>query len=260
MKISFLTLFPQLLIPWLSEAIIGRAVKSQLLEFDVRDIRSATTDKHRMVDDTPYGGGAGMVLKVDVLENALRGIEGADEVILLTPAGGRFTQKIAEELSKKQHLVLLCGRYEGFDARVESLVTRELSLGDFVMMGGEAAALCVVEAVTRLIPGVLGDAESHVQDSFSSGILDYPEFTRPLVWNGLEVPEILRGGNHAVINTWRRRESLRRTLERRPDLLPKAGLGVEDSKLLLELGVTSEQLLDWGLEIPSPKGSRKRIQ
>ena len=260
MKISFLTLFPQLLIPWLSEAIIGRAVKSQLLEFDIRDIRSATTDKHRMVDDTPYGGGAGMVLKVDVLENALRGIEGADEVILLTPAGGRFTQKIAEELSKKQHLVLLCGRYEGFDARVESLVTRELSLGDFVMMGGEAAALCVVEAVTRLIPGVLGDAESHVQDSFSSGILDYPEFTRPLVWNGLEVPEILRGGNHAVINTWRRRESLRRTLERRPDLLPQAGLGVEDSKLLLELGVTSEQLLDWGLEIPSPKVRRRRIQ
>ena len=260
MKISFLTLFPQLLIPWLSEAILGRAVKSQLLEFDIRDIRNATTDKHRMVDDTPYGGGAGMVLKVDVLENALRGIEGADEVILLTPAGGRFTQKIAEELSKKQHLVLLCGRYEGFDARVESLVTRELSLGDFVMMGGEAAALCVVEAVTRLIPGVLGDAESHVQDSFSSGILDYPEFTRPLVWNGLEVPEILRGGNHAVINTWRRRESLRRTLERRPDLLPQAGLGVEDSKLLLELGVTSEQLLDWGLEIPSPKVRRRRIQ
>jgi tRNA (guanine37-N1)-methyltransferase len=261
MKISFLTLFPQLLAPWLSEAILGRAVKSGFLEFDVRDIRNATTDKHRMVDDTPYGGGAGMVLKVDVLENALKALSPADEVILLTPAGEKFTQKIAEELSTKQHIVLLCGRYEGFDARVETLVTRELSIGDFVMMGGEAAALCIVEAVTRLIPGVLGDSDSHEQDSFSSGILDYPEFTRPQVWNGLEVPEILRGGNHAAINTWRRREALRRTLERRSDLIPKAGLTAQDSKLLLELGVTPEQLLEWGLEIPPPpKIKRKRSQ
>jgi tRNA (guanine37-N1)-methyltransferase len=261
MKISFLTLFPQLLAPWLSEAILGRAVKSGFLEFDVRDIRNATTDKHRMVDDTPYGGGAGMVLKVDVLENALKALSPADEVILLTPAGEKFTQKIAEELSTKQHIVLLCGRYEGFDARVETLVTRELSIGDFVMMGGEAAALCIVEAVTRLIPGVLGDSDSHEQDSFSSGILDYPEFTRPQVWNGLEVPEILRGGNHAAINTWRRREALRRTLERRSDLIPKAGLTAQDSKLLLELGLTPEQLLEWGLEIPPPpKIKRKRSQ
>jgi tRNA (guanine37-N1)-methyltransferase len=261
MKISLLTLFPQLLMPWLSEAILGRAVKSGLLEFDVRDIRNATTDKHRMVDDTPYGGGAGMVLKVDVLENALKATSPADEVILLTPAGERFNQTIAEELSKKQHLVLICGRYEGFDARVETLVTRELSLGDFVMMGGEAAALCMIEAVTRLVPGVLGDSDSHEQDSFSSGILDYPEFTRPQVWNGLEVPEILRGGNHAAINTWRRREALRRTLERRPDLISKAGLSVQDSKLLLELGVSLEQLLDWKLELPPPpKVKRKRSQ
>jgi tRNA (guanine37-N1)-methyltransferase len=261
MKISLLTLFPQLLTPWLSEAIIGRAVKNDLLEFDVHDIRNATTDKHRMVDDTPYGGGAGMVLKVDVLENALKALIPADEVILLTPAGEKFTQEIAEQLSQKQHIVVLCGRYEGFDARVETLVTRELSLGDFVMMGGEAAALCVVEAVTRLVPGVLGDADSHEQDSFSSGILDYPEFTRPQVWNGLEVPEILRGGNHAAIATWRRREALRRTLERRPDLIPKAGLTVQDSKLLLELGVGLEQLLDWKLELPAPpKVKRKRSQ
>jgi tRNA (guanine37-N1)-methyltransferase len=259
MKISLLTLFPQLLTPWLSEAILGRAVKSGLLEFDVRDIRNATTDKHRMVDDTPYGGGAGMVLKVDVLENALNALEPSDEVILLTPAGGTFTQALAEELSVKQHIVLLCGRYEGFDARVETLVTREVSLGDFVMMGGEAAALCVIEAVTRLIPGVLGDADSHEQDSFSSGILDYPEFTRPQVWNGLEVPEILRGGNHAAIATWRRREALRRTLERRPDLIPKAGLTVQDSALLLELGVSPEQLLEWKFELPPPpKAKRKR--
>jgi tRNA (guanine37-N1)-methyltransferase len=261
MKISLLTLFPQLLTPWLNEAILGRAVKNGLLEFAVHDIRNATTDKHRMVDDTPYGGGAGMVLKVDVLENALNALEPADEVILLTPAGESFTQAIAEDLSKKQHVVLLCGRYEGFDARVETLVTRELSLGDFVMMGGEAAALCLVEAVTRLVPGVLGDSDSHEQDSFSSGILDYPEFTRPQVWNGLEVPEILRGGNHAAIAIWRRREALRRTLERRPDLIQQAGLNLQDSKLLLELGVTPEQLLVWNLEIPPPpKVKRKRSQ
>ncbi len=252
MKISLLTLFPQLLTPWLNEAILGRAVKNGLLEFDVRDIRNATTDKHRMVDDTPYGGGAGMVLKVDVLENALKALSPSDEVILLTPAGETFTQKLAEELSKKQHIVLLCGRYEGFDARIETLVTRELSLGDFVMMGGEAAALCIVEAVTRLVPGVLGDSESHEQDSFSSGILDYPEFTRPQVWNGLEVPAILRGGNHAAIAIWRRREALRRTIERRPDLLQQAGLSAQDSALLLELGVTLEQLIDWKLELPPP--------
>jgi tRNA (guanine37-N1)-methyltransferase len=261
MKISLLTLFPQLLTPWLSEAILGRAVKNGLLEFDVRDIRNATTDKHRMVDDTPYGGGAGMVLKVDVLENALKMLEPADEVILLTPAGERFTQVLAEELSTKQHIVLLCGRYEGFDARVETLVTREISLGDFVMMGGEAAALCMVEAVARLVPGVLGDSDSHEQDSFSSGILDYPEFTRPQVWNSLEVPEMLRSGNHAAIAVWRRREALRRTLERRPDLIPQAGLSVQDSKLLLELGITLEQLLDWKLELPPPpKVKRKRSQ
>jgi tRNA (guanine37-N1)-methyltransferase len=261
MKISLLTLFPQLLTPWLHEAILGRAVKNGLLKFDVRDIRNATTDKHRMVDDTPYGGGAGMVLKVDVLENALNALEPADEIVLLTPAGERFTQAIAEELSRKQHLVLLCGRYEGFDARVETLVTRELSLGDFVMMGGEAAALCMIEAVARLVPGVLGDSDSHEQDSFSSGILDYPEFTRPQVWKSLEVPEILRGGNHAAIATWRRREALRRTLERRPDLIGQAGLSPQDSALLLELGVTLEQLIDWKLELPPPpKVKRKRSQ
>ncbi len=261
MKISLLTLFPQLLTPWLSEAILGRAVKNGLLEFDVHDIRNATTDKHRMVDDTPYGGGAGMVLKVDVIKNALAQLSPADEVILLTPAGETLTQNLAEELSRKQHVVLLCGRYEGFDARVETLVTREVSLGDFVMMGGEAAALCLVETVTRLVPGVLGDSDSHEQDSFSSGILDYPEFTRPQVWNGLEVPEILRGGNHAAIATWRRREALRRTLERRPDLIPKAGLSALDSALLLELGVHLEQLIDWKLELPPPpKVRRKRHQ
>jgi tRNA (guanine37-N1)-methyltransferase len=266
-KFSVLTLFPQLILPWTREAIIARAVERGLLEFDVRDIRDATTDRHRTVDDTPYGGGAGMVMRVDVVARALEGVN-ADEVVMLTPAGERFTQSVALELSSQHHIALLCGRYEGFDARVESLVTRELSVGDFVMMGGEAAAVCVIEAVARLIPGVLNDEDSHRADSFSSGLssgtgrsglLDYPEFTRPPVWNALEVPDILKGGNHAAIARWRRREALRRTLERRPDVLPDAGLGVEDLRDLLEWGVRPETIQAWGFELPPPpKLKRKR--
>ncbi len=254
MKFSLLTLFPQLLIPWTQEAILGKAIEKGLLEVDIRDIRDVTTDKHRTVDDSPYGGGAGMVLRVDVLAKALEGVE-ADEIILLSPAGQRFDQKMAEELSSKQHIAVLCGRYEGFDARVEQLVTREVSLGDFVMMGGEAAAACLLEAVTRLIPGVLGDAASHQEDSFSSGILDYPEFTRPLEWQGRSVPEVLRGGNHAAIARWRRLEALRRTLARRPDLIP-AGLRADDAALLLELGVSEVQVSLWGLALPKKKRQR----
>lgn len=248
MKFSILTLFPQLLAPFATEAILGKAVQRGLLEIDLFDIRSVTTDKHRTVDDTPYGGGAGMVLRVDIVAKALAQIN-AEEVILLTPAGEPFTQKTAETLATKKHIALLCGRYEGFDARVETLVTRQISLGDFVMMGGEAAAACILEAVARLLPDVLGDADSHQQDSFSSGILDYPEYTRPLEFAGLEVPEILRGGNHAAIARWRRLEALRRTLERRPDLIP-AGLQPTDAALLLELGVSEAQVQTWGLALP----------
>lgn len=258
MKFSVLTLFPQLLEPWLREAIIGKAVGRGLLEFDLRDIRSVATDKHRTVDDSPYGGGAGMVMRVDIIAKALREIEAADEVVMLTPAGERFTQGLALEFAGKQHIALLCGRYEGFDSRVERLVTREVSLGDFVMMGGEAAAACIIEAVTRLIPGVLGDADSHHADSFSSGLLDYPEFTRPIEFDGQAVPAVLTGGNHAVIAAWRRRQALLRTLERRPDLLPHAGLTSSDAGVLLELGVSAEQLEAWGVELPKVKRRRGR--
>lgn len=251
MKFSILTLFPQLLAPFTQEAILGKAVQRGLLEIDIFDIRSVTTDKHRSVDDTPYGGGAGMVMRVDVIAKALTQIN-AEEVILLTPAGTPFTQKTAEILAGKKHIALLCGRYEGFDARVETLVTRQISLGDFVMMGGEAAAACILEAVARLLPNVLGDADSHLQDSFSSGILDYPEYTRPLEFAGVEVPEILRGGNHAAIARWRRLEALRRTLERRPDLIP-SGLQPTDAALLLELGVSEAQMQAWGLALPKKK-------
>jgi tRNA (guanine37-N1)-methyltransferase len=257
MKFTVLTLFPQLLAPWVGEAIIGKAVQKGLLEFELRDIRSVTTDKHRTVDDSPYGGGAGMVMRVDVIARALEGID-ADEVVMLSPAGARFTQDIALEFSRLKHVVLLCGRYEGFDGRVEKLVTREVSLGDFVMMGGEAAAACIIEATTRLIPGVLGDEDSHRADSFSSGLLDYPEFTRPLEFEGEAVPEILRGGNHAAIAGWRRREALRRTLERRPDLLPLAGLTADDGALLVELGVTPEQLEVWNVPLPPPKKQKRK--
>ena len=254
MKFSLLTLFPALLEPWTTEAIIGKAIQKGLLEVEILDIRRVATDKHRTVDDTPYGGGAGMVLRVDIIAQALEPIK-ADEIILLSPAGQPFDQKMAEELSKKQHLAILCGRYEGFDARVEGLVTREVSLGDFVMMGGEAAAVCLLEAISRLLPDVLGDAASHLEDSFSSGILDYPEFTRPLEWQGMAVPEVLRGGNHAAIARWRRLEALRRTLERRPDLIP-SGLRPDDAVLLLELGIVESQILAWGLVLPKKKKRR----
>jgi tRNA (guanine37-N1)-methyltransferase len=221
---------------------------------DILDFRANTTDKHRTVDDTPYGGGAGMVLRVDVIAKALEPTQ-AEEIILLSPAGMRFDQKMAEELATKKHIAILCGRYEGFDSRVEHLVTREVSLGDFVMMGGEAAAACLLEAVARLLPNVLGDAASHIEDSFSSGILDYPEYTRPLEWNDVPVPDVLRGGNHAAIARWRRLEALRRTLERRPDLIP-SGLRSDDAVLLLELGVSEEQILAWGLVLPKKKTKR----
>ncbi len=267
MKFTIITLFPQLVEPWTKEAIIARGVQKGLLEFDVRDLRSVTTDKHRTVDDTPYGGGAGMVMRVDVIAKALADVN-ADEIVMLTPAGEPFTQRVAQELSKKSHVALLCGRYEGFDARAESLVTREISIGDFVMMGGEAAAVCVIEAVSRLIPGVLGDEDSHRADSFSSalsdgsgssGLLDYPEYTRPPVWNDMTVPEVLKGGNHAAVARWRRQEALKRTLERRPDLLPSAGLSVPDLRDLLDWGVAPETIQSWGLELPPPpKIKRKR--
>ncbi|WP_034384663.1 tRNA (guanosine(37)-N1)-methyltransferase TrmD [Deinococcus sp. YIM 77859] len=255
---SFLTLFPELLAPFAAEAIVGKARARGLLDVRLVNMRDFAGNRHLKVDDTPYGGGAGMVIRVDVAERALASLPPADEVILLTPAGERLTQRTAEELSRRKHLAFLCGRYEGFDARVERLVTRELSIGDFVMMGGEAAAACVLEAVARLVPGVLGDEESHQADSFSSGLLDYPEYTRPPEWRGEQVPEVLRSGNHGAITRWRREQALARTLARRPDLLSTAGLTPQDSAFLLTLGVTPEQLAAWGAPPPpTPQHRRK---
>ncbi|GMA13722.1 tRNA (guanosine(37)-N1)-methyltransferase TrmD [Deinococcus metallilatus] len=255
---SFLTLFPELLAPFASEAIVGKARARGLVDVKLVNMRDFAENKHLKVDDTPYGGGAGMVIRVDVAERALASLPPADEMILFTPAGERFTQRTAEELSTRSHLAFLCGRYEGFDARVERLATRELSLGDFVMMGGEAAAACVLEAVARLVPGVLGDEDSHRADSFSSGLLDYPEYTRPPEWRGESVPEVLKGGNHGAVARWRREHALARTLARRPDLLASADLTPQDSAHLLTLGVTPEQLAAWGAPPPpAPKRRRK---
>ncbi|MCX8089033.1 MAG: tRNA (guanosine(37)-N1)-methyltransferase TrmD [Meiothermus ruber] len=228
MKYTILTLFPDLVRPWTEESIIQKAIQKGLIEVDIRDIRAYTEDRHKTVDDTPYGGGAGMVMRVDVVVRAIEAAGPADEVILLTPAGRPLTQPLVEELAGKSHLVLVCGRYEGIDARVEHFVTREISIGDYVLMGGELGALVILEATARLLPGVIKEAESHRQDSFSTGLLDYPHYTRPPVFRGLAVPEILTSGHHAKIAEWRRKQALKRTKARRPDLLERAELTPKD--------------------------------
>lgn len=236
MRYTIYTLFPQLLRPWTDEALLGRARARGLLDIELRDLRRFAGNKHNRVDDTPYGGGAGMVIRVDVAAAAVAEVRAEtpppDEIVLLSPAGEPLTQRLAEELAEHRHLCLLSGRYEGFDARAEALVTREVSIGDFVLMGGEIAALALVEATARLQPGVLGDEESHRQDSFTTGLLDYPEYTRPAEFEGRGVPEVLLSGHHARVARWRREEALRRTRARRPDLIEHAPLTDEDRAFL----------------------------
>ncbi len=239
MRFTVYTLFPGLVTPYLQEALLARAIREGIVRVEVRDLRRFAGNRTGRVDDAPYGGGAGMVVRVDVAAAALAEADDdeppPDEVVLLSPAGRRLDQRLVEELASRRHVCLLAARYEGFDARVESLVTREVSLGDFVLMGGELPALCVIEAVTRLLPGALGDEESHLQDSFASGLLDYPEYTRPAEFRGLKVPEVLLSGHHGNVAAWRRREALRRTLLRRPDLLDAAELSEEDERELERL-------------------------
>ncbi|MCX7740403.1 MAG: tRNA (guanosine(37)-N1)-methyltransferase TrmD [Meiothermus sp.] len=232
MKYTILTLFPELIRPWTQESILKKAIQKGLIGVDIRDIRDYAQNKHKTVDDTPYGGGAGMVMRVDVVVRAIEDAGPADEVILLTPAGVPFQQRLAEELAQKEHLVLVCGRYEGIDARVEQFVTQEISIGDYVLMGGELGALVILEATARLVPGVIKEEESHRQDSFSSGLLDYPHYTRPPEFRGLRVPEVLVSGHHGKIAEWRRRQALWRTLKRRPDLLQRAELSEEEKAWL----------------------------
>lgn len=225
MRFDVFTLFPEMFTAYLNESILKRAREAGLLEVSLHNIRDYTTDKHRTTDDEPYGGGGGMVMKPEPIFAAVEGVLGAQPscpVILLTPQGRTFNHKVAQELSQHRHLALLCGRYEGVDERVrQHLVTDEISLGDFVLTGGELPALAVIDAVSRLIPGVLGDPEAASKDSHASGLLEYPHYTRPPEFRGWDVPEVLRSGNHAEIEKWRREQSEERTKQRRPDLLDR---------------------------------------
>ncbi|MBW2412035.1 MAG: tRNA (guanosine(37)-N1)-methyltransferase TrmD [Deltaproteobacteria bacterium] len=223
MRFDVFSIFPDMFPAYLNESILKRAQETGALEVQVHNIRDYTSDKHHTTDDVPYGGGGGMVMKPEPIFAAVEGVLGAPPscpVILLTPQGRPFTQKVAEELAGQAHLALLCGRYEGIDERVrQHLVTDEISMGDFVLTGGELPALAIIDAVTRLLPGVLGDPDAPNKDSHASGLLEHPHYTRPPEFRGWEVPEVLRSGNHAEIEKWRREQALKRTQERRPDML-----------------------------------------
>ena len=276
MRFDILTIFPGMFVGPLTESIIKRAVQAGHLSIALHDIRSYATDRHRTTDDAPYGGGAGMVMKAEPLAAALQAVlhnayqepdpifpvltpqlsstadphelRAATQVILMSPAGQPFSQAIAVELATYQRLVLVCGHYEGIDERViESMVDRELSIGDYVLTGGELAAMVVLDAVARLAPGVL-DEQSILEESHSDGLLEYPHYTRPAVWQGREVPPVLLSGHHAQVEQWRRQQRLRRTLERRPDMLNRAILSQADRGFLASLGWQAEE----GEQKPSP--------
>ncbi len=238
MHFDILTLFPEMFSGPLTASILGKARESGLVSIDIWNIRDWALDKHRIVDDAPYGGGAGMVLKADVLVPAIEAVrDGSDApVIYLSPQGRVFNQELAAQLAKLPRLILLSGHYEEIDERVrQHWVDFELSIGDYVLTGGELPAMVVVDAVARLLPGVLGDESSFQQDSFQDGLLDHPHYTRPAEFRGLSVPEVLLSGHHERIARYRLKEALRRTLERRPDLLAKKDLSTEECRLLEEL-------------------------
>jgi len=241
-RIDVLTLFPEMFAGPLSESILKQAQENGLLAVRLTDIRDFARDKHRTADDYQYGGGSGMVMKPEPIFEAVESVladgleeDGGPAIVLLSARGRLFDQDLAKEFADRGRLVLICGRYKGVDERVTSLVTHEVSVGDFVLTGGELPAMIVIDAVTRLIPGVLGDMESAETDSFFEGILGPPTYTRPEEYRGLKVPEALVSGNHARIRRWRRAEALRATLERRPDLLARATLTDEDREILDEI-------------------------
>jgi len=239
MRIDILTLFPEMFQSPFSTSILKRAIDRGLVSVNLHNIRDYTYDKHHTVDDYPYGGGAGMVLKPEPIFEAVESVKpesGEVPIILLTPQGRLFSQQVAQELSKYSRLILICGRYEGVDERVHShLVTDEISIGDYVLSGGELAAMVVVEAVVRLLPGVLGSEASPLDDSHVAGLLEYPQYTRPAVFRDWSVPEVLLSGNHAQIAKWRHEQAILRTLERRPELLDKAELSKEERQLVNKL-------------------------
>ncbi len=235
MRIQALTIFPELFAPFLSTSLVGRAIQKGLLEVTVHDLRRWTEDRHRSVDDEPYGGGGGMVMTAPPWVRAVRALsEGrAPRRILLSPQGRRLDETVVRELAVHEDLLLLCGRYEGVDERVRALVVdEELSIGDYVLSGGELPAMVLVEALSRQVPGVVGLPESVERDSFREGLLDHPHYTRPPEVEGLAVPEVLLSGDHAAIERWRRREALRATWEKRPDLLARAELTTEERRVV----------------------------
>ena len=238
-RFDVFTLFPGVFTPYLEASILQRAQENNLVEVNLYNIRDWTTDRHHVCDDLPYGGGGGMVMKPEPIFTAVESVLGTPPmcpVILLDPQGRIFTQAVAEELSQQPHLALLCGRYEGIDERVrEHLVTDEISIGDYVLSGGELPALIVIDAITRLIPGALGDPQGAWNDSHATGLLEYPHYTRPPEFRGWSVPDILLSGDHGKIAQWRRQQALLRTKQRRPDLLKKASLSESDRDFLHHL-------------------------
>jgi tRNA (guanine37-N1)-methyltransferase len=226
LRIDFVTLFPRMFEGPLSESILRRAAERGLVEFAFTDPREFSEDRHHTVDDRPYGGGAGMVMMAEPLYRALKKVrKRGSKVVLLSAQGARYDQRTAERLSREKHLVLVCGHYEGVDERILEHVDLELSVGDYVLTGGEIPAMVVADSVTRLIPGVLKKPDASARESFSTGLLDYPQYTRPSVWRGRKVPEILLGGDHAKIEAWRLEAALAATKRKRPDLLAAAGVG-----------------------------------
>jgi tRNA (guanine37-N1)-methyltransferase len=240
MKFDIVTIFPAMVAAGIAEGVVSRAIAGGVIDLQIHDLREFTTDRHRSVDDVPYGGGPGMVMKPEPLVRAvesIRATRGADGAVLVTsPQGRTFTQREAERLAGVGHVIVLCGRYEGMDERVLSLVgAEELSIGDYVLSGGELAALVIVDAVSRLVPGVVGDGQSVEEDSFSRGLLDYPHYTRPAEFGGQKVPDVLLSGHHAEVRRWRKRAALARTLARRPELLAQAALDEEEQALLEDI-------------------------
>lgn len=238
-RFDILSIFPEMFFSPLNYSLLKKAQEKNLMSVFLHDIRNWACDKHRMTDDAPYGGGCGMVMKVEPVDQALHAVKNPQlnpVVVLMTPQGEKLNQKIAAELSHKKQIIIVCGRYEGVDERIRSnLVDREISIGDYILTGGELAAMVLIDVVSRFIPDVLGNPESTASESFSNHLLEYPQYTRPARYKNWDVPDILLSGNHAQIERWRRRESLKKTLKRRPDLLKDVQLSDEDIQFLQEI-------------------------
>jgi tRNA (guanine37-N1)-methyltransferase len=236
-RFDVITLFPQIVVSPLGESILKRAQLAGLIKVDIHNLRSYAEGRHQVTDDTPFGGGAGMVMKVEPIAKAVEQLKqtAGTRVILMSPQGALFNHTIAERLSSCSHIILICGRYEGVDERVQFFIDEELSIGDYILTGGELAALVVIDAVSRFVPGVVGEPSSVLEDTFSCSLLKYPQYTKPRSFRDLDVPEILLSGDHEKIRKWRRVEALKKTAQKRPDLLEAATLTEEDKRLLPEV-------------------------